>query len=559
MSNKEKIIARAGWIFLSLFGAVYALVAYSFPNGRFWVTLFLLVAAAAAGIYVFKNNSARLKAERERAETAESHIKDLHKYIKQQDDINKNLQRNNEKFRHAAFHDALTNLPNRNQFIEKLKFFLERSKKVPDYSFAILYLDLNRFKTINESLGHLSGDKLILHVAKRLANCLREGDMIARFGGDEFAIILNEAKNLQAIGFADRIKKILADPFILGSRKVFTNASIGIAVSNQSYTEAENILRDADIAMCYAKKHGLDYKVFCDEMHNRAMALMQSETDLRFAVERNEFVIHYQPIIDLNSLTLSGFESLIRWNHPKNGMIPPVEFIPVSEENGLIVPITLWILRESCRQMRAWQKQFPQMRNLFVSVNLSTKHFKEGNLVQQVGQLLFDTELDPGCLKLEITESVMMENPDEIISTLVRLKSFGVQISLDDFGTGYSSLSYLNRFPIDTLKVDRSFVTAMDKGRENGEIVQTIISLAETLRMKVVAEGIETVDHLHQLRILGCHYGQGYLFSRPVKAEEAETYLADQTLWKNILPKQNVLPAQNQSITHQTDESPYAF
>ena len=553
MSNKEKIITRVGWILLLLCAVIYAFVVYSFPNGRFWITLVLLAVASAGGVYTFINNSARLRAERKRAETAESHIEVLHNYIKEQDKINKNLQRSNEKFRHAAFHDSLTNLPNRNQFIERLKFFLERSKKVPDYSFAILYLDLNRFKTINESLGHLSGDKLILHVAKRLANCLREGDMIARFGGDEFAIILNEAKNLQAIGFADRIKKILADPFILGSRKVFTNASIGIALSNPSYKEAENILRDADIAMCYAKKHGLDYKVFCDEMHNRAVALMQSETDLRYAIERNEFVVHYQPIIDLNSLSISGFESLIRWNHPKNGMIPPAEFIPVSEENGLIVPITLWILRESCRQLRSWQKKFPHMRKLFVSVNLSTKHFKEGNLVQQIGQLLFDTELDPGCLKLEITESVMMENPDEIISTLVRLKAFGVQISLDDFGTGYSSLSYLNRFPIDTLKVDRSFVTAMDKGRENGEIVQTIISLAKTLRMKVIAEGIETVDHLHQLRILGCHFGQGYLFSRPVKAEEAENFLEDQTLWKNILP------AQNQAIPRQTDEPRYAF
>lgn len=533
--------------------AIYAVAVYSFPDWKFEITLVLLAFASGGGVYLFVGVYTRLTAERRRAETAENHIEVLQKYVKEQNNINKNLQKSKEKFQHAAFHDPLTNLPNRNQFIEKLKFFLEKSKNVTGYSFAVLYLDLNRFKTINESMGHLSGDKLILHVARRLANCLREDDLIARFGGDEFAIILNGAKSFQAIGFADRIKKILSDPFILGGRKVFTDASVGIALSSPSYTEAENILRDADIAMCYAKKHELDYKIFCDEMHDRAVALMQSETDLRFAVERNEFVVYFQPIVDLRSLSLSGFESLIRWNHPKRGMVPPVEFIPVSEETGLIVPITLWILRESCLQLRLWQKKFPHLQKLFVSVNLSTKHFKEGNLVQQIGQLLIDTELEPDCLKLEITESVMMEDPDEIISTLVRLKAFGIQLSLDDFGTGYSSLSYLSRFPIDTLKVDRSFVTAMDKGKENGEIVQTIVSLAKTLRMKVIAEGIETADHLHQLRILGCNYGQGYLFSRPVEAKEAENFLRDQTLWKNILPHQN------QPIPHQTNESPYAF
>jgi EAL domain-containing protein (putative c-di-GMP-specific phosphodiesterase class I) len=242
---------------------------------------------------------------------------------------------------------------------------------------------------------------------------------------------------------------------------------------------------------------------------------------------------------------LSGFESLIRWNHPKRGMVSPVEFIPVSEETGMIVPITLWMLRESCRQLVNWQRKFPQMRKVFVSVNLSSKHFTTENIFQQVGQILLESEMDPSCLKLEITESAMMENPEEVVNTLVRLKSLGIQLSIDDFGTGYSSLSYLHRFPVDTLKVDRSFVIAMDKGSENGEIIKTIVSMAQTLRMKVIAEGIETIDHLHKLRILGCNYGQGYLLSRPVPANDAEKFLADESHWRRMFPPSNqIIPPQ---------------
>lgn len=543
MQKKEKIIAYLPIPALLLPGAGLIFLINSFPNYKFGITLLWLIITTIAGCGLLFAKIKTIKAERERAELAEKHNQELQLFVAEQERQTKALNKVKEKFRHAAFHDTLTNLPNRNHFIENLKFSLEKSIKTPDFNFAVLFLDLNRFKTINESLGHATGDKLILHVAKRLSNCIREGDLLARFGGDEFAVILNDSEDLQAIGFADRIKSILSEPFILGSRKIFTSVSIGIASSNKEYKEAENILRDADIAMCCAKDRGLAYKIFDQQMHAKAVSLMQFETDLRYAIERSELSAFFQPIIDLNSMTLSGFESLIRWNHPKRGMISPVEFIPVAEETGLIVPITLWMLQESCRQMKAWQQAFPHHNRLFVSVNLSSKHFAGENLVQQVGQVLLNTLLDPGCLKLEITESAVMENPDEVISILGRLKSLGVQLSIDDFGTGYSSLSYLHKFPVDSLKVDRSFVMAMDKGTENGEIIKTIVSLAKTLRMKVIAEGIETIDQLHQLSILGCHYGQGYLFSRPVPASDAEEFLLDPKRWQNILPEvSEILP-----------------
>lgn len=552
MQKKEKILIFLSTAVLSVFTAGLIFLVNSYPNNKFEIILSGFIIVTIAGCILIYQKMTAHKAERERAELAEKHNQELQLYIAEQEKQTKTLHKLKEKFRHAAFHDQLTDLPNRNHFIENLKFLLEKSLKTPDFKFAVLFLDLNRFKTINESLGHATGDKLILHVAKRLSNCIREGDFLARFGGDEFAFILSNAEDLQAIGFADRIKRTLSEPFVLGSRKVFTSVSIGIATSSNGYKEAENILRDADIAMCYAKDRGHTYKIFDSQMHAKAVSLMQFETDLRFAIERNEFSAYFQPIIDLNSMTLSGFESLIRWNHPKHGMISPVEFIPVAEETGLIVPITLWMLKESCRQMKTWQKTFPQSSRLFVSVNLSGKHFAGEDLVQQIGEILFSTLIDPGCLKLEITESAVMENPDEVILMLGRLKSLGVQLSIDDFGTGYSSLSYLHKFPVDSLKVDRSFVMAMDKGSENGEIIKTIVSLAKTLRMKVIAEGIETIDQLHQLSILGCHYGQGYLFSRPVPAADAEEFLLDPTHWQNILPEINeILP----SIPVTQDES----
>lgn len=482
-----------------------------------------------------QNNS--LETEKSRAELAEKYITELQEYVAQQDKNNQSLKESKEKFRHAAFHDALTNLPNRNLFIETLKFTLEKHKQSPNYNFAILFLNLNRFKTINDSLGHSTGDRLILSVAKRLTESVKEGDLVARFSGDEFGIILGNTQGIEPIvELANHIKQKISAPFSIAGKEIFSSISIGIAFGRKDYIEAGEVLRDADIAMYHAKANGKGIEVFDTSMHAHALKLLQMETDLRHAIERQEMCAYFQPIIDLETLQLVGFESLIRWKHPEKGLISPGEFIPVSEDTNLIIPITLWMLRHSCEQLIRWQQQTPLNKDLFLSVNLSGKHFAQPDLVPQVRKIIVETGINPACLKLELTESAVMESPEIVISMLKELKELGVQLSIDDFGTGYSSLSYLHRFPIDTLKVDRSFVSTMEDGSENGEIVRTVISLAKTLGMNVVAEGIETVHQLHQLRILKCEYGQGYLFSIPIPIDDAELLLQDKKRWQRILP-----------------------
>ncbi len=501
----------------------------------FMALLHLIFCASLVFIQI-KKGSSKIKSERERAEIAENYIKELQQYVDEQESSIQSLKVSKEKFRHAAFHDALTDLPNRNLFIETLKFILEKHKQTPNYNFAVLFLNLNRFKTINDSLGHSTGDRLILNVAKRLTEAVREGDLVARFSGDEFGIILNNVTEIdEALVIADSIKQKIGTPFFINEREVYSSVSIGIAKGSKDYVEADEILRDADIAMYQAKDKVKGIEVFNRAMHTRALTLLQIETDLRYALERHELCAYFQPIMELSSMKLVGFESLIRWNHPTRGLIPPIEFISVSEETNLIVPITLWILRYSCEKLFEWQNKSPLNKGLFLSVNLSGKHFAHRDLVSQVRRILIETKIDPADIKLEITESAVMENAEVAIKMLKELKEIGVQLSIDDFGTGYSSLSYLHRFPIDTLKIDRSFVSTMEDGSENGEIVRTVISLAKTLGMNVVAEGIETVHQLHQLRILNCEYGQGYLFSRPVPVIEAEMLIDDKTRWQNLL------------------------
>ena len=492
------------------------------------------------------------RAERERAEQAEQHVNELQHYVAELERSGEALQESHEKFRHAAYHDALTGLPNRNFFIDTLKGLLQQSRENSESNFAVLFLDLKSFKTINDSLGHSMGDRLIKNVAKRLSAMVREDDMVGRFSGDKFGIILSDLLSREeATAFADRLAKRLSEPYTLDGRQVFTSAKIGIAYGNSKYPEAEDILRDADIAMYYAKDNEENYVIFDQKMHIRAVTRLQLETDLRFAIERNEFELYYQPIISLDTATLSGFEALVRWNHPQRGLVPPNEFIPISENTGLIIPMTVQILHQACNQVVKWQERSRSEKPLSVAVNLSGKHFGHPALVEQITTVIAESGIDPASLKLELTESAVMDNAETAILMLKQIKETGVQISIDDFGTGYSSLSYLHRFPIDLLKVDRSFVSAMEENTENGEIVRTVIALAKALNLKVVAEGIESIHQFHQLKILGCEYGQGYLFSKPLPVADIERLLEDNHRWQKILPVTSmpVMPA-NRDLAH---------
>jgi diguanylate cyclase (GGDEF)-like protein/PAS domain S-box-containing protein len=439
-------------------------------------------------------------------------------------------KRAEEQLLHDALHDGLTGLPNRALFTDRLNLAIARAKRRDDYGFTVLFLDLDRFKTINDSLGHLVGDQLLIGIARRLESCLRTGDTVARLGGDEFTILLDDIGEDpgDVIHLTERIKKELGRPFNLGGHEVFTSVSIGIAPSTTGYERPDDVLRDADTAMYRAKSLGkARHVVFDGEMHARAVNLLQLETDLRRAIERHEFLVYYQPIITLATGQLYGFEALVRWRHPKHGLISPADFIPIAEETGMIVNIGQWVLAEACRQLCAWQKRFPSSAPFSMSVNLSARQFAQPDLIGQVRQVLQETGLDAKYLKLEITESAVMDNSEQAIETLKQLRALGVELSIDDFGTGYSSLSYLHRFPISMLKIDRSFVNQMTEQNENTELVRTIVMLAGNLGMDVVAEGIETETQLSQLQALDCKRGQGYYFARPMDAATAQNFLFD--------------------------------
>lgn len=439
-----------------------------------------------------------------------------------------------ERLLHNAYHDVLTGLPNRALFMERLQRSLDRAKDRQDYLFAVLFLDVDRFKVVNDSLGHQVGDQLLVAIARRLEGSLRPGDMVARLGGDEFAIVLDHLKlAADATQAAERIQKELGSPFSLSGHEVFASVSIGIAVSLTPYDKPEDFIRNADTAMYRAKDQGRGrFEVFDKEMHARAIALLELETDLRKAIARDEFKIHYQPIVSLENWRIAGFEALLRWEHPERGFIPPAKFIPVAEETGLIIPIGQWVLAEACKQLREWQQKYPSDPPLTISVNLSGKQFSHPNLIEEISNILADTGLDARSLKIEITESAIIENIELATAILKQLKSLGIRISLDDFGTGYSSLSYLHRFPIDTLKIDRSFVTRMNLPK-NSEIVQTIVTLAVNLGMDVIAEGVETREQVIHLTGLDCEFVQGYLLSKPVDGPAIEE-LIEQTYQKGL-------------------------
>ena len=480
---------------------------------------------------------ARAEAERERAEQAERHVEELNRHLAEQERIGIELQLSKDHFRYAAFHDALTDLPNRSMLTESLKVVIERAKQQDNYEFAVLFLDLDRFKNVNDSLGHSIGDQLLIAMARRLENCTREVDMVARLGGDEFAILLDGIQDAEeATKMAQRVQEKMQSAFNLNGHEVFTTASIGIALSFTGYDHPENILRDADTAMYRAKAQGKAcYEVFDKGMHTRAVYLLQMETALRRALEREEFRVYYQPIVSLDNGHLAGFEALVRWQHPERGFVSPADFIPMAEDTGLIIPIGAWILKRACQQLSQWQWQSPANRSLFMSVNLSGKQVAGEEIVDQIEQVLRETGVEPRHLKLEITESAVMENAEHAVSLLKRLKAIGVQLSIDDFGTGYSSLGYLHKFPLDTLKIDRTFIGRIDEAEENVEIVRTVVTLAENMGMDVVAEGVETLGQLVQLRKLKCQYGQGYLFSRPVDAESAGAWISKRPQWQASL------------------------
>jgi diguanylate cyclase (GGDEF)-like protein/PAS domain S-box-containing protein len=433
-----------------------------------------------------------------------------------------------DRLTHDAFHDALTGLPNRALCMDRLGRQMERSRRHAGHQFAVLFLDLDRFKVVNDSLGHALGDLLLIAVAERLLSALRATDTVARLGGDEFTILLEIDNLADAVRTAERIQEKLRVPFLVGDHEIFTTASIGIALSVTGYERPHDVLRDADIAMYRAKSRGRGiHEVFDKTMHDRAVKLLSFETELRRSIERDELRVHYQPIVSLASAKVMGFEALLRWQRGDE-LVNADEIVPIAEETGLILPIGRWVLREALRQLAEWQERYPDNESLQMHVNLSAKQFLQPNLLEQIGAALAESDVEAWRLHLEVTESVVIDNAEAAAELLGQLRATGVGISLDDFGTGYSSLSSLRQFPFDTLKIDRSFISTNGDRRHHeidDEIVRTISTLARILGMDVTVEGLESEDQVERMRALGIDYAQGFYFSKPVDAESALQFL----------------------------------
>lgn len=530
-------------------GAGMAGIFYKILNFGDFVTAAVATVTFAIAYFTYRQSIKEIndafarveEAEQQKAETekvrrleAEHHAGQLRISLEKEERANQALRKSESDFQYAALHDPLTGLANRKHFGDILRSLIRQYRDDPKEIFQVLFLDIRRFKDINDTLGHTIGDKALTIVAKRFTRAVNEGDVVARIGGDEFAIIL---RNLSTVGKAQKVARKIYDavthPFSLSGNTISIDVNIGVAPCDAEYNTPEEILRDADIAMHHAKETTSGLAVFTRELRARFLERVRFEMDLRQAIDRNELAVNYQPIVSLRDGRLVGFEALMRWHHSEFGLIPPNKFVPIAEYSGLIRPLTVWILREACRQVSIWRKISPEYADLIVSVNISGKHLGNDDLIEDVESVLEATGLPSANLKLEITESTAMENAEHTIDLLKKLKNIGVQLSIDDFGTGYSSLSYLQRLPFDTLKIDRTFVYSVGENGENSEILQTIISLAKNLKMRVIAEGIETASQLSVLRNLGCDFGQGFLMAKPKNREATEQLLYEH---RNFLP-----------------------
>ena len=458
---------------------------------------------------------------------------------------------------HDALHDALTGLPNRVLFTDRLRQAIAMAARHQGRRFAVLFLDLDHFKVVNDSLGHAMGDQLLIALAERLRLCLRSGDTVARLGGDEFVFLIEDTRFKQdATALATQILASVQQPFTLQGQLFFVAASIGIVVDAERYEQPNDILRDADIAMYQAKSQGkARWVLFSAMMREQAQTRLALESDLRYALERKELELHYQPIVALQSDRITGFEALLRWRHPERGMIAPSEFIPIAEEIGLMLSIGHWVLEEACQQLRAWHRQFPQQPPLTMSVNISGLQFADPGFVEQIIQTLTTADLDPATLRLELTESVWLNSTPAAITLFQQLNKMGIQLHIDDFGTGYSSLAYLQYFPIRMLKIDRTFLHKMSEDNNNQDLVRAVIAMAHDLGMETVAEGVETVDQLNQLKQFGCNYGQGYLLSRPIDRASIEQLL-DKIQLEQAHATHNGLPGLLPILGHPRHQQP---